>query len=178
MEKLSMRKTREILRLKFDLDLSDRQISKSTQVARSTISDYIRRFAVAGLSWPLPVDMTEVDINARLFPPKLLSVDVLRASPNWDEVNREMRRKGVTLFLLWQEYKANQPEGFNYSWFCESYRKWAGKLDAVMRQEHPAGEKCFVDYCGKTMPVTDRYTGANLRRRDGGVQLHLCRSDF
>jgi len=159
MEKLSMRKTREILRLKFDLDLSDRQISKSTQVARSTISDYVRRFAVAGLSWPLPAEMSEVDINARLFPPKLLSVDVLRASPNWDEVNREMRRKGVTLLLLWQEYKANQPEGFNYSWFCESYGKWACKLDAVMRQEHLAGEKCFVDYCGKTMSVTDRHTG-------------------
>ena len=163
MEKLSMRKIREVLRLKFEHDLSDRQISKSTQVSRSTISDYVRRFAVAGLSWPLPADMPEAEINSRLFPPKLLSVDVLRTSPNWEEVNREMHRKGVTLFLLWQEYKANQPEGFRYSWFCESYRKWAGKLDAVMRQEHPAGEKCFVDYCGKTMPVTDRYTGEILQ---------------
>jgi transposase len=159
MEKLSMRKIREILRLKFELDLSDRQISKSTQVSRSTISDYLRRFAVSGLSWPLPADMADADIDARLFPPKSALLCALRPDPDWAEVNREMRRKGVTLFLLWQEYKANFPEGFLYSWFCDHYREWAGKLDAVMRQEHLAGEKCFVDYCGKTMPVIDRYTG-------------------
>ena len=159
MEKLSMRKTREVLRLKFELDLSDRQISKSTQVSRSTISDYLRRFAVSGLLWPLPADMSDADIDARLFPPKPSLPDALRPAPDWAVVNREMRRKGVTLFLLWQEYKAGQPEGFLYSWFCDHYREWAGKLDAVMRQEHPAGEKCFVDYCGQTMPVTDRHTG-------------------
>jgi transposase len=159
MEKLSMRKTREVLRLKFERDLSDRQISKSTQVSRSTISDYLRRFAVSGLSWPLPADMSDADIDARLFPPKSALPDALRPAPDWAAVNREMRRKGVTLFLLWQEYKANHPEGFLYSWFCDHYREWAGKLDAVMRQEHLAGEKCFVDYCGKTMPVTDRHTG-------------------
>ena len=159
MEKLSMRKIREVLRLKFELELSDRQISKSTQVSRPTIRDYVRRFAESGLSWPLPVMMSEADINARLFPAKTTLPDVLRAMPNWEEVNREMRRKGVTLYLLWQEYKVAQPDGFRYSWFCENYRKWAGKLDAVMCQEHLAGEKCFVDYCGKTMPVTDRHTG-------------------
>lgn len=159
MEKLSMRKIREILRLKFELDLSDRQISRSTQVARSTISDYLRRFAVSGLSWPLPEGMSEGDIEARLFPPKSMLPDAFRPTPDWAEVNQELRRKGVTLFLLWQEYKARQPEGFLYSWFCDHYREWAGKLDAVMRQEHLAGEKCFVDYCGKTMPVTDRHTG-------------------
>ena len=154
-----MRKTREILRLKFELDLSDRQVSKSTQIARSTISDYLRRCVVSGLSWPLPVGMSDADIEARLFPPRPALPDALRPTPDWAMVNREMRRKGVTLFLLWQEYKANHPEGFLYSWFCDHYREWAGKLDAVMRQEHLAGEKCFVDYCGKTMPVTDRHTG-------------------
>jgi len=159
MEKLSMRKTREVLRLKFEFDLSDRQISKSTQVSRSAVSDYLRRFAVSGLSWPLPTELADADINARLFPPKPALPDALRPAPDWAVVNREMRRKGVTLFLLWQEYKAGNPEGFLYSWFCDHYREWTGKLDAVMRQEHLAGEKCFVDYCGQTMPVTDRHTG-------------------
>lgn len=159
MEKLSMRKTREVLRLKFELDLSDRQISKSTRVSRSAVSDYLRRFAVSGLSWPLPPELADADIDARLFPPKPALPDALRPAPDWAVVNREMRRKGVTLFLLWQEYKASHPEGFLYSWFCDHYREWAGKLDAVMRQEHLAGEKCFVDYCGQTMPVTDRHTG-------------------
>ncbi len=159
MEKLSMRKIKEVLRLKFELDLPVRQISKSTQVSRPTVTDYLRRFAVSGLPWPLPAALADADIDARLFPPKPSLPDALRPAPDWAWVNREMRRKGVTLFLLWQEYKAGQPDGFLYSWFCVRYREWAGKLDAVMRQEHLAGEKCFVDYCGPTMPVTDRDTG-------------------
>ena len=159
MERLSMRKIREVLRLKFELDLSERQISKSIQTSRSTIGDYLRRFAVSGLPWPLPQAISEADIEAALFPPKPAVPDAQRPIPDWGKVNQEMRRKGVTLFLLWQEHKFSQPYGFNYSWFCNHYREWAGKLDAVMRQEHLAGEKCFVDYAGHTMPVTDRTTG-------------------
>lgn len=154
-----MRKIREVLRLSFELDLSERQISKSLLVSRSTIGDYLRRFAASGLSWPLPIGLADADIDARLFPPKPAIPDAQRPTPDWALVNQELRRKGVTLFLLWQEYKSGQPEGFLYSWFCENYREWSGKLDAVMRQEHLAGEKCFVDYCGKTMPITDRHTG-------------------
>ena len=159
MERLSMRNIREILRLKFEGNLSDRQIAKSTQVSRSTISDYLRRFAISGLTWPLSTEVTDTTIDALLFPTKSANPDALRPIPDWAVVNCEMRRKGVTLFLLWQEYKAIYPEGFLYSWYCDHYREWAGKLDAVMRQEHIAGEKCFVDYCGKTLPLTDRYTG-------------------
>ena len=154
-----MRKIKEVLRLKFELDLSVRQISMSTQVSRPTVTDYLHRFAMTGLPWPLPVVLTDADIDARLFQTKLALPAALRSVPDWARVNQEMRRKGVTLFLLWQEYKACQPDGFLYSWFCVRYREWAGKLDAVMRQEHLAGEKCFVDYCGHTMPVTDRDTG-------------------
>lgn len=158
-----MRKIREVLRLKFELDLSVRQISKSTQVSRPTVTDYLHRFAMSGLPWPLPAELGDADIDARLFQTKLALPTALRSVPDWARVNREMRRKGVTLFLLWQEYKEGQPDGFLYSWFCVRYREWAGKLDAVMRQEHLAGEKCFVDYCGQTMPVTDRDTGEILR---------------
>lgn len=158
-----MRKIREVLRLKFELDLSERQISKSTQISRTTVSDYIRRFVVSGLAWPLPAAFADTDIEARLFPSKPTLPEALRPPPDWAQVNQEMRRKGVTLFLLWQEYKAIQPEGFLYSWYCEHYRAWLGKLDAVMRQEHLAGEKCFVDYAGHTMPITDRDTGEILQ---------------
>ncbi len=74
-------------------------------------------------------------------------------------VHQELKRKGVTLFLLWQEYREAHPEGYQYSWFCDHYRAWQGKLDVVMRQDHRAGEKLFVDYAGQTMPVVDRDTG-------------------
>jgi transposase len=124
MERLSMRKIREVLRLKFELDLSERQISKSTQVSRSTIGECLRRFAASGLSWPVSVELTDADIEARLFPPKPALPEILRATPDWAQINLEMRRKGVTLYLLWQEYKLNQPEGFLYSWFCARYRAW------------------------------------------------------
>ena len=154
-----MRKIREVLRLKFDFDLSERQISKSTQASRRTIAEYLRRFAESGIAWPLPADLADTTLEAKLFPPKPSLPDALRPVPNWQLTHQEMRRPDVTLFLLWQEYKASHPDGFRYSWFCEHYRAWAGRLDAVMRQEHRAGEKCFVNYAGQTIPVTDRGTG-------------------
>ena len=70
-----------------------------------------------------------------------------RTLPDWSEVHRELKRKGVTLNLLWQEYKEAHPDGYQYTWFCTGYRKWRSKLDVVMRQSHKAGEKLFVDYC-------------------------------
>ena len=163
MERLSMRKIREVLRLKFDLDLTERQIAQSAQASRSTIAEYLRRFAEAGIAWPLPSDLADTALEARLFPPKPALPDAQRPVPDWSLIHLEMRKKGVTLFLLWQEHKACHPEGFRYSWFCNHYRAWAGRLDAVMRQEHRAGEKCFVDYAGQTMPVTDRHTGEILQ---------------
>jgi len=159
MERLSMRKIREVLRLKFDFDLTDRQISKSVKVTRSTIAEYLRRFAESGIAWPLPASLSDAALETQLFPPKPALADALRPLPDWPLTHQELRRQGVTLFLLWQEYKVNHPDGFRYSWFCEHYRAWAGQLDAVMRQEHRAGEKCFVDYAGPTIPVTSPRTG-------------------
>lgn len=159
MERLSMRKIREALRLKFELDLTERQIAQSIQVSRSTIADYVRRFVESGIAWPLPSDLADTLLEAKLFPPKPTLPDAQRPVPNWVLIHQELRKKGVTLFLLWQEHKSIYPDGFRYSWFCNHYRAWAGRLDAVMRQEHLAGEKCFVDYAGHTMPVTDRNTG-------------------
>jgi transposase len=159
MERLSMRMIREVLRLKFECGLSDRQIAKSTGIARSSIGDYVRRFHDSGLVWPLSAGFQDLDLESCLFPPPPSIPADRRALPDWIWVHQELRRKGVTLFLLWQEYKAAHPEGFQYSWFCVTYQAWRGRRDLVMRQTHRAGEKLFVDFCGMTVPLTDRQSG-------------------
>jgi transposase len=148
-----MRKIREILRMNA-LGLSTRQIGHSLQVARSSVGEYLKRAAAAGLSWPLPEELDETAIERRLFPtgPRL---EIQRPLPDWIEVHTEMRKRGVTLGLLWEEYKGRNPDGYQYSRFCDLYREWAKKLDLSMRQEHRAGEKMFVDYAGATVPVYD-----------------------
>ncbi len=154
-----MRKIREVLRLRLEAGLSARQIAASLQMARSTVGEYERRLAAAGLSWPLPAGLSDTEIERRLFPPPPAVPVGARAVPDWVRVHEELRRPGVTLTLLWEEYRTSHPEGFAYSWFCEHYRSWTGKLDVVMRQSHRAGEKLFVDYTGQTVEVIDRSTG-------------------
>jgi transposase len=154
-----MRKIVEILRLKHECGLNHRLIAVSVGVARSTVCDYLYRAAAAGLSWPLPESMTEAEVDRLLFPPAPAIALELRPQPDWALVHQELRRKGMTLLLLWQEYKTAHPDGLRYSWFCQSYRLWSGKLNLVMRQAHRAGEKLFVDYAGQTVAVTERTTG-------------------
>ena len=117
-----MRMIREVLRLKFECGLSDRQIAKSTGIARSSIGDYVWRFQDSGLVWPLSAAMQELDLESCLFPPPSSMPTDQRPVPDWLWVHQELRRKGVTLLLLWQEYKAAHPEGFQYSWFCDAYQ--------------------------------------------------------
>lgn len=157
-ERLSMRKIHDILRLKWACSLSDRQIARSCGVARSTVAEGLRRAAAAGLTWPLPPDLDEATLERRLYPSPAVA-DATRSTPDWVAVHRDLKRKGVTLFLLWQEYKEQHPAGYQYSRFCDLYRAWAGTLDRVMRQEHRAGDKLFVDYAGQTVPVVDRHSG-------------------
>ena len=154
-----MRKIKEVLRLKWDKGLSNRQIAKACGIGRPTVAEYLRRAADADLAWPLPFGLDEVALERQLFPPPPSLPAHARGVPDWSVVHQERRHKGVTLFLLWQEYRATRPEGYQYSWFCEHYRAWRGKLDVVMRQDHRAGEKLFVDYAGQTVPVVDRMTG-------------------
>ena len=154
-----MRKIREVLRLRYAAGLSTRQVAASVQLAHSTVVEYGRRFAAAGLSWPLPAALSDTELERRLFPPApAVPVDT-RPVPDWAEMHQELRRPGVTLQLLWEEYQAAHPQGFGYSWFCEHYRAWADKLDVVMRQTHRAGERLFVDYAGQTAAVIDRASG-------------------
>jgi transposase len=152
-ERLSMRKIKEILRLK-EAGLSVRQIARSLNVARSSVAEYERRASAAGLRWPLPADLDETALERRLFPMDV-PAGTSRPLPNWAEVHVELRQKGVTLALLWEEYKGRTPEGYHYSRYCDLHRAWAGRLDLSMRQEHKAGEKMFVDYVGPTVPVYD-----------------------
>ena len=154
-----MRKIREYLRLRFEAGLSARQVAASLQVSRSSVGEYDRRFAASGLSWPLPEALSDRELERRLFPPPPAVAADTRVVPDWAAVHRELRRPGVTLMLLWEEYRAAHPEGFGYSWFCKRYEAWSGSLDVVMRQTHRAGEKLFVDYAGHTVEVVDPGSG-------------------
>ena len=154
-----MRKIRELLRLKYELGRSHREIAASLGIANSTVSDYVRRASAAGYSWPLPEGLDDAALETALFPPPPSS-RVRRPEPDWGQVHRELQRhKGVTLQLLWLEYREVHPSGYQYSWFCERYKAWRGRLDVVLRQVYRAGEKAFVDYAGPKFPVVDRSTG-------------------
>lgn len=156
-ERLSMRKTREILRLRLGLGLSLRDVGRSVCVSSSTVSETVSRAAVAGLGWPLPAELDDAALEARLYPAE--SEQRNRPLPDFKRMHVELRRKGVTLELLWQEYRAAHPDGYGYSRFCELYREFSGGLDIVMRQTHRPGEKLFVDFAGATMPIVDPTTG-------------------
>src|SRR5215211_3247503 len=158
-ERVPMRSVREILRLRAE-GLSDRAIARSTRLARSTVSDYAGRAVAAGLSWPLPEGLTDTALEALLFVRGGPAAGARRKpEPDWASLHRELRRAGVTLMLLWQEYRASAPEGYGYSRFCELYEAWESRLSPVMRQVHPAGERLFVDYAGQTVELVDGRTG-------------------
>lgn len=158
-KRLTMRKIREILRLKFDCKLTYGQIAKSCSIGRTTVSDYLKRFEASPLQWPLASDVDDVQLERTLFPSAQLTHCPDRSGIDWQYIHRELRRKSVTLMLLWQEYKAQYPEGYQYSQFCHLYRQWSGRVDPVMRQVHRGGEKMFVDYAGQTVPIIDPATG-------------------
>lgn len=159
-KRLSMRKIREVLRLRHDLELSARQIAKSCNIARSTVSDYLFRARNAGLCWPLAPEVDDTALGNLLYPPAAQDVpQQKRQMPPMEYLHGELKKRGVTLQLLWYEYKQNNPEGYQHSQFCELYRRWARKLDPSLRQEYRAGKKLFVDYAGDTIPVINPETG-------------------
>ena len=158
-KRISMRKIKEILRLNHH-GLSNQQIGRISGICHTTVSNYLAWLDRTSLKWPLPDDLSEADLERRLFPPpKPRKLARKREVPDWEDIHLELRRKGVTLLLLWDEYREQNPEEYEYSWFCRHYRKWAGKLDLVMRQDHKAGEKLFVDYAGMTVSIIDQSTG-------------------
>ena len=159
----AMRKIRQVLRLVLGEGRSRRQVGTVVGLPYTTVTDYVARAQRAGLCWPLPEDLDDTALEARLFP-SMTVTEPLRPLPDWGEVHRELRRKGMTLQLLHLEYKERDPEGYQYTQFVELYRRWERRIDVVMRQPHKAGEKCFVDWAGQTLPIVDAETGRSARR--------------
>jgi transposase len=157
--RLSMRKIKEVLRLRFEKGLSAREIARSLDIGRGTIRNYLERVQQIGLSWPLPPEIDEAALEHRLFPSIHPFAQEKRQMPPMEYLHQELKKKGVTLQLLWYEYKEKDPEGYQYSQFCHLYHQWAEKLDPCLHQEYRAGEKLFVDYAGQTMEITDPETG-------------------
>jgi transposase len=154
-----MRKISEVLRHQA-AGLSVRDIAVSTGIHRSTVHEYLTRAGSAGLSWPLPPELDEATVEARLFPPITPEVAAGRPVPEWREVHRELKRgHHVTLQLLWLEWRESHPDGWAYSQFCRHYHEWLGRQDVVMRLEYAAGERAFVDFAGDKMSIIDPDTG-------------------
>ena len=158
-----MRKIREVLRLTHALGMSRRLVGEATGIGKTAVGEYVRRAAVAGLSWPIPDEIDDAELERRLFPPADTASCAARTEPDWSHIHAELKRRGVTLALLWQEYRAEHAQGYAYSWFCERYSDWRKRISPTMRQTHLAGEKLFVDWAGDTMPVFDPTTGEEHR---------------
>lgn len=154
-----MRKIREVLRLKYELNLDQRQIAASCKISHVTVGKYLKRFVRSGLSWPLPPEMDDGQIIRLLSGDDNALREPVRPMPDQGVMHRELRRKGVTLQLLWQEYREAYPDGYGYSQFCEHYQRWKKRLYPSLRQEYRAGERMFVDYAGQTIPIHDAATG-------------------
>jgi len=145
-----MRNVREVMRMHREGCVAVREIARLTGVARSTVRDMLARFDRSGLPWPVPAEMTDTELEERLY--GMAGVKAGRrkqAEPDWSMVARELKRKHVTLQVLWDEYIAANPDGYRYSRWCDLYRRWEGRLGLVMRQSHGGGEKLFIDYAGE-----------------------------
>ncbi|MCP4600373.1 MAG: IS21 family transposase [Proteobacteria bacterium] len=155
-----MRKTKEILRLRFDHAQSNRAIARSCSISHNTVAEYIKRFLNSGLPWPLPENIHDDKLQQALFPEETSQTLTDKPMmPQMQYLHKELRRPGVTLFMLWEEYRQQEPNGYGKSQFYDHYRQWAKKLNPSMRQKHKAGEKVFVDYAGKKPEIVDPKTG-------------------
>ena len=155
-----MRKLKEVLRLRYELKLDQRQIARSCSLAVSTVHQYLQRAEAANLRWPLPEGWEDGRLEAALFPCPESKPQPQKSPPDFAAVHEQLRRhRHTTLQLLWEEYREAHPDGYRYSRFCELYQRWRRKLDVVLRQEHKAGEKAFIDWAGATIPIHDPVTG-------------------
>lgn len=153
-----MRQIREILRLHWSQGLSMRSIAQSLGVSYGSVHEVVRRATAAALPWPLPPGLDDEALARALYAGNQGRPRV-RPEPDWLVVNRELRRKGVTLQLLWLEYKQTHPEGLQYTQFCQHFARWQATQDVVLRQTYRAGEKMFVDYAGPALPIVNPRTG-------------------
>jgi transposase len=166
-ERVSMRKIREVLRLRFAQGLSQRAIGASLGLSAGAVNSYLGRARMVGLDWPLADEFSDAELETLLYPAPPDVTSERRPVPDWALVHRELRRPNMTLALLWEEYRGGSGglDGFGYSWFCDLYREWAKRLKPTLRQVHTAGERVFVDFSGRTMEVIDGSTG-EIRRAE------------
>lgn len=157
--RVSMRTIREVLRLCWGMQMSQAKAAAACGLARSTVADYLNRARVAGLGWPLAADLDDSRLESLLFPPAPPSSERALKAPDWPVIHRELQKKGVTLQLLWQEYRSGQPNGYQYSQFSHLYSQWKKTTDVIFRSRHQAGEKLFIDFAGQTVPIHDPMTG-------------------
>src|SRR3954452_18917086 len=158
-QRLSMRRIRDVLRLRHAQGLTERVIARTLGVSNGVVHGYLRRARLAGLSWPLPDGLDDDALELLLFPAPSSAQTDQRPVPDWVYVEKELRRRGVTRVLLWEEYRAAHPDGFGYTWFCTTYEAWKERVRPTMRQTHMGGEKVFVDFAGDTIDVVDPLTG-------------------
>jgi len=156
---ISMRKIKEVLRLKFDAGLSQHQIAAALKISPGVVNKYLKAANATNITWPLPDDLSEPQLWRKLFPPGAAPQPAF-AQPDFAAIHQELKRKGVTRQLLWEEYAAANPDNhYKSTQFCFYYQQWRSRLKLSMRQTHFAGEKMFVDYAGPTVPVTNLVTG-------------------
>jgi len=151
-----MRRTKEILRLRFESGLGLRQIARSLSISVGTVHDYLQRAETAGLKWPLPEGWDDTRLEAALFQQPPVPVLPRKTQPDYTAVHQQLQSPHVTLQLLWEEYQESNPQGYRYSRFCELYQRWRRKQDVVLRQQHMPGEKLFIDWAGAAIPIHDR----------------------
>jgi transposase len=156
-----MRKFKEVLRLRFGLGLNQSQVARSCSIGQATVHRYLEKAAAAGLSWPLPESWDDERLEEMLFPAAVgRPSQLIRSLPDFAAIHRQLQtHKHLTLQLLWEEYRETQASGYGYSRFCELYHRWSRSQDVVLRQDHQAGEKMFVDWAGDTIPLYDQATG-------------------
>jgi transposase len=167
-ERLTLRKIREILRLKHEAGMSNRAIAGACKISNSTVGEYLRRAKMAGISWPL-LEISEEELYQKLFPEQKPALEKVRSIPDWEAVRKELRQKGVTLRLVWMEYLEEHPDGYQYSQYCEYYRRW-NKLSTV-----PAGLP------KPAQPGRDRHRmipGLNRRRSLKNPSTNILSGDF
>ena len=149
----------EVLRLKHAAKLSHRQIARALRIGIGTVTNYLAAAERAGLSWPLPAELDETALAAKLWPPAPAGAAKF-VTPDFVYIHEQLKQKGVTRQLLWDEYSEQHPgQAYQYTKFCTLYGEWRRRLKATMRQTHRAGEKLFVDYCGPTVAVVNAVTG-------------------
>jgi len=159
-KRLTMRKIRDILRLRMEAQLSIRQIQASTKISVGAIQKLLKQAQALDLAWPLPDNLDDTRLAALFYPEADTQGSGRYQEPDWEQIHCDLRRKGVTKQLLWEEYTEQYPNRcYSYSQFCDRYLKWRGRLNRSMRQTHKAGEKCFIDYCGPTLPIVSPTTG-------------------